>query len=366
MPRPRPPHLHREVTRHGQVIWYVRREHGARVRLRADYNTAEFWEAYRAALSGTAPVVRSRAPRAQTLAWAIERYRSGSAWAELAPATRKQRENIYRAVIEAAGDERLADIDQAVIRDGRERRAPTPHSANNFLKAMRGLFAWAVEFEHAAVDPTKGVKLLKGRNDDVGFHTWTEAELALFEASWPIGTRERLAFDVLLYTGLRRGDAVKLGRQHVRDGVLTLRTEKTGEEVILPILPPLARSIEATRTGQLAFLVTERGTPFVKEGFGNWFREVCNKAGVIGSAHGLRKAGATRAAENGATDRQLMALFGWKNPKMAGHYTKAADRRRLAGDAAKLLLSEQPENEKRPHPGSGTGDGPISTTKTGV
>lgn len=366
MPRPRPPYLHRETTRHGQVIWVVRREHGARVRIRPAYDSPAFWDEYRAALSGTAPVTKSKTPKAHSLAWAVERYRSSSAWAELAPATRKQRENIYRAVVTSAGEERLVDIDQDVIRDGRERRAATPHSANNFLKAMRGLFAWAVEFKHVEVDPTKGVPLLKGRNDDNGFHTWSEEELARFEARWPIGTRERLAFDLLLYTGLRRGDAVRLGRQHVREGALTLRTEKTGEEVVLPILPALARSMEATPTGDLAFLVSERGTPFVKESFGNWFGDVCRKTGCPGSAHGLRKAGATRAAENGASDRQLMALFGWKDAKMAGHYTRKADRRRLAADAAQLLASEQPENGKRPHLGSGKGAGPKNSTKAGA
>ena len=365
MPRPRPPFLHREKTRHGKVVWVVRREHGARVRLRSEYDTKAFWEEYRAALSGVSPTA-AKTPKAHSLAWAIDRYRHSSTWAALAPATRRQRENIYRAIVASAGAERLVDIDEGTIRDGRERRAATPHSANNFLKAMRGLFAWAMEHKHVTTDPTKGVTLLKGPNDDVGFHTWSEEELARFEARHAVGTRERLAFDLLLYTGLRRGDAVILGRQHVRDGVLMLRTEKTGEEVLLPILPALARSIEATKTGELTFLVTERGMPFVKESFGNWFGDVCRKTGCPGSAHGLRKAGAARAADNGASDRQLMALFGWKDAKMAGHYTRKADRRRLAADAAKLLSSEQVRNENRPHLGSGTGADPIISKKSGA
>ena len=370
MPRARPPYLHREKTRHGKVVWVVRRDHGGRVRLHAEYDSPKFWEEYRAALSGAAPVTKPMAPKQNTLAWAIDRYRHSSAWAQLAPATRRQRENIYRAVVASAGGERLSDIDAATIREGRERRAATPHSANNFLKSMRGLFAWALEHEHVEADPTKGVSLLAGKNDKVGFHTWSEEELARFEARWPIGTRERLAFDILLYTGLRRGDAVVLGRQHVRDGVIFLRTEKTGtrtgEELVLPVLEPLARSIAATRTGDLTFLVTERGTPFVKESFGNWFGDVCRKTGCPGSAHGLRKSGATRAAENGATDRQLMALFGWKDAKMAGHYTRAADQRKLAADAAKLLLPEQPKNEKRPHLDPGKGVGTKSPRKSGA
>jgi integrase len=100
--------------------------------------------------------------------------------------------------------------------------------------------------------------------------------------------------------------------------------------------------------------VTERGTPFFKESFGNWFREACREAGCPGSAHGLRKAGATRAAENGATVNQLMALFGWKTEKMALLSTRKADRKRLAHDAAPLLLAQK-SNENLPHLGSGEG-----------
>jgi integrase len=348
MPKPRPPHLHREETRHGRVTWYVRRGHGPRIRLRAEYGCSDFWTQYRAALEG-APRP-AKAVRANTLAWALDRYRQSSNWAALANATRRQRENIYRAVVNTAGDVPLREITAETIRAGRERRAGTPHSANNFLKAMRGFFAWAVDGGYVSTDPTKGVKLLVGKNDAVGFHTWSREELNRFEAYWPVGTRERLAFDLLLYTGLRRGDAVRLGVQHLRDGVITIRTEKrakgrAGEQISIPILPPLAASLEATRTGDLTYLVTEAGQPWVKESFTNWFREACRKAGCPGSAHGLRKAGATRAAEHGATERQLMAIFGWSTGKMAQHYTRAADRARLAHDAAQLLLPAQEQNK---------------------
>ena len=252
------------------------------------------------------------------------------------------------------------------IRAGREKRSHRPHSANNFLKAMRGFFAWAVEDKLVTIDPTKGIKLLTGPNHATGFHTWSQEEMDRYEGRWPLGTQERLAFDCLLFTGLRRGDAVRLGLQHVRDGVITIRTEKhakgkVGQQVTIPILPPLAASITATKTGDLTYLVTQSGHPWVKESFGTWFREACRKAGCPGSAHGLRKAGAARAAERGASERQLMAIFGWTTGKMAQHYTQSADRARLAHDAAQLLLPDTPtlsaqsENKKRPHLRSGAG-----------
>ena len=167
MPRPRPPHLHRETTRHGKAVWYVRVGGGPRIRIKAEYRSEDFWMQYRVALTG-APHPAKRV-RANTLAWALERYRQSSSWATLSNATRRQRENIYHAVTKTAGAVPLREITSATIRAGRERRASTPHAANNFLKAMRGFFAWAVELSMVAVDPTKGIKLLIGENDAEGF-----------------------------------------------------------------------------------------------------------------------------------------------------------------------------------------------------
>ncbi len=376
MPRPRSPFLHREESRHGRVAWYVRRGGGRRIRLHAEYGSEAFWVEYRAALEGGSPAARTAKPH--TVAWALERYRGSSAWATLSNATRRQRENIFRQVVEQkqpsgalAGDVLLRQITAETIRAARERRAAMPHAANNFIKSMRAFFAWAIQNKAVAVDPTSGIKLLHGPNDEIGHHTWTQDELDRFEAHWPVGTRERLAYDLLLYTGLRRGDAVRLGRQHVRDGLITIRTEKhrkgkPGELVSIPILPPLAASMTAARTGDMTYLVTEAGQPWVKESFGNWFTEVCRKAGCPGSAHGLRKAGATRAAERGATERQLMAIFGWASPRMAAIYTRTADRKRLAKDAATLLLPAHSENETPAPAKSGAGANANVRTKSGA
>ncbi|OPH84347.1 tyrosine-type recombinase/integrase [Nitrobacter vulgaris] len=371
MPKRRPPYLQSERTRHGARVWYVRKHKGARVRLRAEYDSRAFWQEYADALETTSLVSLPAKTKASSLKWALDKYHASSAWAALSLATRRQRENIFRRVIKSGGHTPLEDISDQIIREGRERRAMTPHAANGFIKAMRGFCAWCVEENLMATDPTAGVKLLTGPNDAEGFHTWTQTELDRFEARWKIGTRERLAFDVLLYTGLRRGDAVRVGRQHVRDGVISIRTEKhargkQGELITIPILPPLATSLAAAPTGDLTFLINERGQPWVKESFGNWFRDVCRKAHCPGSAHGLRKAGATRAAEQGASERQLMAIFGWTTGKMAQHYTRSADRARLAHDAAQLLLPVQATNEKRPHLAEGAGRKPKRSGNSGV
>jgi integrase len=342
MPRKLPPFVTRERSRHGKIVFYFRRGKGARVRL-PSLDSEEFAEAYEAALSGS-PRKQRRVTNAGTIEWLISRYRETSAYMGLSAATRKQRDNIFKGVIASAGASDFRKITRKTILDGRERRASTPAQSRNFLDAMRGLFRWALEAELVSTDPTSGVKN-PSRPKTGGFEAWSEDDVIAYEARWPPGTKERVWLHVLLYTGLRRGDAVKYGRQHVRDGVGTIRTEKTGMEVSLPMLPVLEATLREGPTGDLAFIVGERGQPLTKESFGNLFRKACNEAGLKGkSAHGVRKIGATRAAEAGATVAELEALFGWTGGTMAMLYTRTADRKRLAKVAAEKI-----KNAQRPH-----------------
>jgi integrase len=147
-----------------------------------------------------------------------------------------------------------------------------------------------------------------------------------------------LALALLLYTGQRRGDVVLLGRQHIRSEVLSLTQHKTGARVLIPVLPELRHVLDASELGDLTLLVTSFGRPFTPAGFGGWFRRRCNEAGLRGlSAHGLRKAAATRLANHGATAHELMAWFGWSTLREAERYTRTADRERLAHRAAAKL-----------------------------
>jgi integrase len=140
-------------------------------------------------------------------------------------------------------------------------------------------------------------------------------------------------FGVYCYTGLRRGDAAKLGKQHIRDGIITIDTEKNGTRVTIPVLPELAAIIAAGPVGELSIIASKKGQPIRKESLGTMFKIACKAAGIPGkSAHGIRKAAATRAANNGATVATLEAIFGWEGGQMASLYTRAADRRALAAE----------------------------------
>jgi integrase len=305
--------------------------------------------AYQSAASGK-PVTNAGKAATGSLAWLIARHRETTAWAALSPATRRQRDNIFLGVLRSAGAEPFTKVSRSIIVSGRDRRAATPAQARNFLDAMRGLFRWALEAGHVTTDPTAGVSN-PPRQKGNGFPAWTEDDIARYQANWPIGTKERVWLDILLYTGLRRGDAVRLGRQHVKDGIGTIRTEKSGGEitVTIPILSVLAATLAAGPCGDLTFICGERHQPLTKESFGNLFRAAARAAAVKKSSHGVRKIGATRAAENGATVAELEAIFGWRGGGMASLYTRAADRARLAKMAMKKL-ERTPSEQSIPSP----------------
>jgi integrase len=343
MPRPRPPRLHKEINRHGRTVWYVRVLKGPRIRINGEYGTPEFDEAYQAALNGEKPRASAK-PTRGTLAWLFDLYRQTSAWTNLAKSTRYKREKIMMRVLATAGIEPVSSINEAAVIAGRERRAATPASAQAFIDTLHGLFKWAVKSKLATSDPTLNVKVETKPKRKGGYPPWTDEDMAKFEARWPRGSRERVLFDILTYTGLRIGDAAVLGRQHVRNGVIKIDNEKTGMRVEIPMLAPLKATIEAGPTGDLAFIVSRRGTPFNKGALGAAFVDAAKAAGVRGkSAHGLRKAAATRAAENGATERELEAIFGWSGGRMATLYTRSANRSRLAAGAIDKL--DRPETE---------------------
>lgn len=158
----------------------------------------------------------------------------------------------------------------------------------------------------------------------------------------------------MLYSGVRRSDVVKLGPQMEQDGKLVFSETKGRSRIVKPhnlvILPPLRASIDATPTGHLVYLVTEFGRPYSVGGFGNWFKRRCREAGIDAdlSSHGIRKLGARRCAEAGATEYQIMALFGWTSTKQAALYTRKANRARLEAEAAAVLQGPM-GNENVPH-----------------
>lgn len=331
-------------TKYKKALLYFRVDKGPRTRLPDDPNSEEFKAAYRACLIGE-PIPKKRVVGSPaSMRWLIERYMESSAWRnDLSDATRRQRSNILKHVVDESGDAAFALVLPKHIRNRMERMSDTPAQANNYLKAMIGLFAWAVKNDHVQANPTTGVDRLKVRAK--GFPEWTEEDGAAFRKHWPVGTTQRLAFELLLHTGLRRSDVVSLGRQHLKGRLLSITTQKTGTTITVELPDAVLALINATKTGDLHFLVTTFGKPFSAAGFGNWFHDASAQAGIHKNAHGVRKLAATIAANDGATSSELMAQFGWTTSQQADVYTKGADRVRLGISASRRVAGRMKSTE---------------------
>jgi integrase len=352
-------YLKTDTSQHGTERVFVRR-FGRTIRLRSKPGTKEFLTEYNAALEAlegdpaSKPQPKTGAPPG-TLGWLAAKYFDSVEFKAYPPAGRRMRRNsieeCLREPLKPDSKDVMAMVPTVLLaaqhlRVMRDRKADKPGAANNRLKFLGTMLSWAVENNMIRANPTRDVKPMRYATE--GFHTWSAEEVAQFEAHHAIGTKPRLAFALMYYLGVRRSDAILLGRQHVRNGRVRFVPQKTRHKKLdvieLPLPSELAAIIEATPSGDMTFLITEYGKPFTVEGFGNWFRDQCDYAGLPQcSSHGLRKALACILADRGATDRQLMAVFGWESEKQATKYTKAANRKRLA--AAAMRLEDQIEND---------------------
>lgn len=336
-----PANVTRERNRHGSVVYYYRVGKGPRVRL-PDFGTPAFQDSYKAALMGEPSPVRTAVAKVGTLRWLVVEYKKSLHFRGLDEITQRRRDSMFREMVERSGDVALARIAEKHIVDGREKRTTTGKgtAANNYLKAVKPMFAYAKQRGWIDTDPAKNVDYVSTVK---GEHTpWTIEDVQRYEKRHPVGTMANLAMRILLFTGLRRSDAVLIGHQHVRNGQVRFRPGKTkkssGVTVSFTALVPLLEAIDATKTGDLTFLVTEHGNAF-KSGaaFGNKFADWCGQAKVTKRAHGLRKIGPTLAAEFGASAHELMAMWGWVTLEHAELYTRGVDRERLGNAAASRL-----------------------------
>jgi integrase len=378
MPRRLPKYCVEDIDRHGNIRVYYRRG-TVKVRLREKPWTDAFMAEYRAAIEGPQsaddgrPQLKRSSPG--SIRWLCEQYFSrADGYLFLAEKTRLT----YRLILEGIYDEPInvenptgpvfADmpanrLTAKSVKVLRNRKIETKTAANTRIKVLRSVYRFGVEDELVTANPADDVPYIKVVTS--GHHTWSVDEVRQYEARHPIGSKARLAMALLLYTGGRRSDAILLGRQHVRRGWFQFTAFKnrnrTPVEVDIPVLPVLQDVIDGSSTGNLTFLITKHDRPYTAGGFSMRFRKWCNEAGLHHcSAHGLRKAGATVAAENGATEHQLMAIFAWTDQKMAGLYTKRARRKKLAGDAMGLIDMGRTEYREVPL----SAELPSSGTKT--
>jgi integrase len=325
-----PPFVHGFLTRHGKPIFYLRRKGFRKVRLPGLPWSAQFMKSYEAALAGQPAIEpgRGKISPGSMRALAIS-YFASPAFTLLAPTTRGN----YRRAIERFcaqhGERVVNEMQRQHVIKLLAALADRPQAANQLRMMLRLLMAHAVEIGMRADDPTRDIKRVRGKSHS--HHPWTETEIAQFESRWPIGTRERLAMALLLYTGQRSGDVRRMGEQHVEAGSIRVRQEKTRNELLVPIHPDLQAVLAGTVRGHLIFIINDRGTPYGAGGFGDWFKLACRRARLDHcNAHGLRHVAARRLADAGCTTHEIASITGHRSLTEVARYAAAADQKRLA------------------------------------
>jgi integrase len=266
----------------------------------------------------------------------------------LALSTQRHRRSIFERFRKDHGDKPVARLETSHIAAMLAAMKATPTAANNLRKLLNHLLDHAIALNMITANPVKLTRGFKIRGD--GFHTWNEAEVARYIERHPLGSKAHLALMLLLYTGQRRSDVIRFGWQHVRADKIAVRQQKTDTPLLLPIAPELAQALDRVPRTNLTFLLNAHGAPFA-QGFGNWFRVRCIEAGLPQcSAHGLRKLAATRMANAGCTERELMAVFGWRSHGEVSRYVRAADQTRLAEQAFEKAHAGKKGEQKLSHP----------------
>jgi site-specific recombinase XerD len=306
--------------------------------------------AYERAIAGAdQPAIGGKHIKPGTIDDLVARYFASAAFVGLpSEATRATYRGIVEGIRKEHGSKRVAHLQPEHVEHLFLKKKETPAAANNWLRMMRMLMKFAISKSGGkmiASDPTAGIKTLHYATQ--GFHTWSEDEIAKFNEQHPIGSKARLAMTLMLYTGCRRADVVQLGPANIKNGALTYTQDKNRIRkpvtLTIPVHPELQRVIAATpMVGVKTFLVTNFGKPFTKAGFGNWMRDRCDEAELPDcSAHGLRKAIATRLAEAGMSEHQIMAITGHVTTKEVQRYTHAARQKVMAEMAMRGLESER-------------------------
>jgi len=276
-----------------------------------------------------------------SIASAIALYKASDDFAALAASTRANRRHILDDIAQRGGAGRVADLRSRHIVNYLAAFSGNPRNAR--LKVWRGLCRWMADHYHLSANPSDGLKKSRTPRTD-GHIPWSGDEIGQFRAFWPIGSIERLAFELLFWTGARMSDAVRLGPRMVdKDGWLTFTQQKTGFEVDIPLerdLPEFAepfahdldflhQAIAARQERHITYLHTQQGAARSQKAASQWFAAKTRHAGIQGrTAHGLRKSRAIACAEMGAASRQIGAWTGHTTLGEVERYTEKYDRRK--------------------------------------
>jgi integrase len=264
-----------------------------------------------------------------------DKYLTSPEFKDLAAGSQKNYRIYLKQMRRSFGPSPILDIKRKHVKAYRDRIADKRGAANQSVRVMMAVMAWAIDSDLIEINPAAGIKGLKGGE----FLPWPDTLIERFFKEAP---KELVwAFAVGLYTGQRKGDVLKVRWADIENGGINFRQQKTGVEIWVPILPELETVIKSIPKRSLHILTTKTGRVWVKSNFDSTFKRCLKDMGIGGYVfHGLRKNAAVMLAEAGCTTEQIKAWTGHASDSMAAYYSRGANQKHLANAAkAKVLKS---------------------------
>ncbi|WP_276118374.1 tyrosine-type recombinase/integrase [Pararhizobium qamdonense] len=340
----RPKYLHVFTDRHGKnERIYFNRPGQRKIAIRGPENSPAFWEDYLAA-SNDMPKVATGAGVSKTVSGTINalivQYYESAGFISKAEATKRNYKSIIEPFRKDHGDKRVSTLQTHNIdKILGEVAAKSTAQAKNLRKRLSMLMQLAIKWKYRTDNPILNADRVQHKSK--GYQPWTEDDIEVFRNHWGDETPQRVAVEILLYTGLRRSDAVKIGRQHIQGDFIVMTTQKSGHtvELNIPIHADFRKVLDGIAKKHLNFIVTAYGAARSEKAFTNWIIEAARKAGLPPhrSPHGLRKSAMTMLAEAGCSAMEIMAITGHQDIKEIETYIAKANQKKMAQNAIKKL-----------------------------
>mgnify|MGYP000551355771 FL=1 len=334
----------------GRIYWKFERG-DFRVNIPGPYGSDEFLTAYEAALAGS-KLSNTSTALAGTLTWLIEQYLRSLRFQNLSDSRKRTIRLELDWLRKEVGKYQFERLEVRHV-EALMSKKKGPTAANTVKKNLSMLFNFAAKkLGYTGPNPARHAERMKTNPD--GFHTWTDAEVSRFLEQHGPTTKARLVMLLALNTGMARQDLARVGRQHVKAGRIAYRKNKTAVAADMPILPELAEELRHVPKDRLLFVTQNKSDkPYAVASLGNWFRARCAEANVPGSLHGLRKAGATRLADAGASEWEIASYLAHSDTTQAAVYTKKANRARLSDSGFAKLKDRKMSNATHELDGKG-------------
>ena len=333
-PLPKKKYLNAYYDRHGKVRLVAKR-YGFSISINEEFGTPEFDQIFSMALQKIEELKsqKSRSYETGTVSQIVEEYLKSSDYSLLASSTKKTYRTQLDKLREQHGHRLLNDLKNYQIRKIMDSFSDNPNQANTFLRYIKMVCRFAASRGLIEHDPTTNIRRLKTKSK--GHLDWPDELIEQFRSFWPIGSKQRLAFELALNTGQRRSDLATMHRNHIKNDFIEVTQQKTGTELAIPITPKLQEAIDAYPHKSLFLIETTYERAYSVKGFGGAFGDWRKKAGIPTgySVHGLRKSCCRILAEAGCSSSEIMAITGHQSLKEVERYTKAASQKLLAKKA---------------------------------